>query len=183
MLNDAVLYFDGACEPKNPGGYATYGFVVLARDGKLVAYGRGSLGKMRSSTNNVAEYAALVSGLKCCLTYRITPAKVFGDSQLVVNQVTANWRCKSSRLAKYLKRARSLFAQLDERWMETRQIPIEHIERDMNRQADALSRGALREAKERGGHCAFGRVTVKPQYLANLAADESAYDVQDGHIL
>jgi dTDP-4-dehydrorhamnose reductase len=59
-----VAYFDGLCEP-NPGGVATYGFVVK-KDGKKVHEGHGLAGtpKTPQATNNVAEYTGLIKALE-----------------------------------------------------------------------------------------------------------------------
>ena len=53
-----TLYFDGLCRPRNPGGVATYGYVIY-KDGKKVKRGYGVVGSGTGMTNNVAEYSAL----------------------------------------------------------------------------------------------------------------------------
>ena len=53
-----TLFFDGLCRPKNPGGVATYGYVIY-QDGKKVRSGSGVTGSGTGMTNNVAEYSAL----------------------------------------------------------------------------------------------------------------------------
>ena len=53
-----TIYFDGLCRPRNPGGVATYGYVVY-KDGKKVKSGSGVIGSVPGMTNNVAEYSAL----------------------------------------------------------------------------------------------------------------------------
>jgi len=55
-----IAYFDGACEPVNPGGTASYGAAIYENQ-QLVwkcsqIYGRGE-----HTSNNVAEYAALIA--------------------------------------------------------------------------------------------------------------------------
>ena len=57
------VYFDGLTEPKNPGGYGTYGFVVKV-DSKVVKKGKGFIGKGAGITNNVCEYIALLRALE-----------------------------------------------------------------------------------------------------------------------
>ncbi|MCU4139579.1 MAG: Ribonuclease HI [Methanophagales archaeon] len=57
------VYFDGLTEPKNPGGYGTYGFVVKV-DGEVVKRGKGFIGKGAGITNNVCEYIALLRALE-----------------------------------------------------------------------------------------------------------------------
>ena len=46
-------------------------------------------------TNNQAEYEALVMGLELLLTLKIDIVEVFGDSQLVINQVKGDFGCHS----------------------------------------------------------------------------------------
>jgi len=59
-----VLNFDGLCEPRNPGGWSCFGW-VLTRDGAALATGHGVAAPPGpDSTNNVAEYAALIAGLE-----------------------------------------------------------------------------------------------------------------------
>jgi len=58
--NDYVAWFDGACEPINPGGTATSGAIVKDNEGTvLLAEGR-LVGKGEGMSNNVAEYAAII---------------------------------------------------------------------------------------------------------------------------
>jgi len=95
-----LLCVDGGCEPKNPGGIASYGWVifdksrqVLAEDCAVVQDG----GKL--ATNNYAEYCALGFALKWLRDqeWRGT-LNVQGDSKLLINQVTELWQCKAPHL-------------------------------------------------------------------------------------
>jgi len=95
-----LLCVDGGCEPKNPGGIASYGWVifdknkqVLVEDCAVVQDG-GPL-----ATNNYAEYCALGFALKWLReqNWRGT-LNVQGDSQLLINQVTELWQCKAAHL-------------------------------------------------------------------------------------
>ena len=63
-----TIFFDGACEPVNPGGVATWGFVVY-KDNNLIHADCGIAGTPFSinSTNNFAEYTALIKALEYCL--------------------------------------------------------------------------------------------------------------------
>jgi hypothetical protein len=54
-----VVYIDGLCEPVNPGGTATYGFVIQDDSGTIFARRAGLVRKGPGMSNNVAEYAAL----------------------------------------------------------------------------------------------------------------------------
>ncbi len=61
-------YFDGLCEPCNPGGVATWGY-VLKRDGETIEADSGIACEPFSgnASNNVAEYSALIRLLERCV--------------------------------------------------------------------------------------------------------------------
>ena len=54
------------------------------------------------SSNNEAEYAALIEGLEWCVSNGINHLNVYGDSMLIVKHVQGIWSCKSNRLASKL---------------------------------------------------------------------------------
>lgn len=85
------LYFDGACEPVNPGGTASYGY-WLEKDGKKIAEGSGIVGSGEGMTNNVAEYTGLLGGLKKFREAGIQDKLlIHGDSNLVISMVAKKW--------------------------------------------------------------------------------------------
>lgn len=51
--------------------------------------------------NNVAEYEALVTGIKVAVEWKITELQVYGDSQLVINQVNDKYQMKDDKLMPY----------------------------------------------------------------------------------
>jgi ribonuclease HI len=114
-----VLTFDGACYPYNPGGLATYGW-QLFNDNVLYAEGNGIAAYENTplATCNVAEYAGLVAGLQhfsnSPLLWALEPPnnklRIFGDSQLVIQQISGRWRCKKAHLERYRDYALSLLA-------------------------------------------------------------------------
>lgn len=105
-----IIYFDGLCEParpggpRNPGGVATYGYVINTDEGLELARGCGVVGEGQGMTNNVGEYYALLRGLERALKILVAPditkiwIKVRGDSQLVINQMSGRWQIKSETL-------------------------------------------------------------------------------------
>jgi len=139
------IFFDGACEPGNPGGWGTYGYVI-----KLAGHpdieGHGSLGRNPQMTNNISEYHALFSALKALqiklgsLDFELI--SIYGDSKLVINQLTEEWRCKSPHLQERLKQCQDLLVAMDIFWV------AEWIPREKNIIADALSRKALKGIPE-----------------------------------
>jgi ribonuclease HI len=96
------IFFDGLCAPKNPGGIATYGFVVI-KDGKLVKEGKGVVGEGKGMTNNVAEYNGLLKAVEFVLEKlpKEDDINIYGDSRLVVSQVPGLWKLNSETAQKY----------------------------------------------------------------------------------
>jgi len=137
-----TVYFDGLCEPVNPGGIATYGFVVY-RDGERLAAGRGVVGAGYLGddvTNNVAEYTALVKALEWLVERGLTGERlrVRGDSQLVIRQLRGEYAVRAPRIAPLYRRVRELLARFPS-------CEFEWVPREGNREADALSLEALLE--------------------------------------
>ncbi len=85
------LYFDGACEPVNPGGTAAYGW-LLVQDGTNFAEGSGIIGSGEGMTNNVAEYRGVIEGVKAFkASGRQGKLYIRGDSNLVVSMIAKKW--------------------------------------------------------------------------------------------
>lgn len=139
-MTPVVLYFDGLCEPRNPGGYACWAWVALARDGSVVASARGCIGHGVGMTNNLAEYESLIQGLTGLWEAGHRDVVVRGDSQLVVNQVNGTWACNAAHLRGLRDRARALVAQAGVR-------RLEWVPREKNARADSESRRAYEEAR------------------------------------
>ena len=140
------IFFDGLCEPGNPGGHACYGFVILI-DGESAFDGHGHLGYgeiktsvgLRKTTNNMAEYGALIKALGCVWEKNIADdhLRIKGDSKLVVEQVSGNWACHKDHLRAAKNKVESL--------LEGVCFEIKWIPRDENEVADAMSRQAYWE--------------------------------------
>jgi ribonuclease HI len=135
-----VLRTDGASRG-NP-GHAAAGVVVEADDGTVLATGKHYLGVM---TNNQAEYRALILGLKAVARYKPVAVRVYMDSELIVLQMTGQYRIKNAQLLPLYTEARALAARL-------RQVTFMHVPRGNNALADRLANEALNEraARERG---------------------------------
>ena len=106
MIN---IFFDGSCMPKNPGGVATYGYVLI-KDGKIEKEGRGTIGVGDGMTNNVAEYSGLLEALKFATT-KYPDEKdiaIHGDSQLVIRQMKGEYKVKSETAKKYAPQIKKL---------------------------------------------------------------------------
>lgn len=86
--------------------------------------------------NNVAEYVALLEALQHAVSVKARGLRVYTDSQLVVRQMTGEYRCQSQRLAALNFTCRKLARSL--------RFSITHIPRDRNREANALANQAVR---------------------------------------
>ena len=138
-MREFTLYFDGSCEPTNPGGVATAGWVL--KEGTLqIAAGSKEICRGPKATNNVAEYAALGFGLRHILDNfggtAVDTLHIRGDSKLVVEQVARRWKCNKEHLAKLRDRCLELLEQIGCKWDST------WIPREQNTEADALSQSA-----------------------------------------
>lgn len=86
------IYFDGACEPVNPGGTASWGFIIKGEDGKNIVVKSGIVGKGVGMTNNVAEYHGLIAALKTLEEFnKDETVEIRGDSKLVICHITKEW--------------------------------------------------------------------------------------------
>ncbi len=90
-------------------------------------------------TNNVAEYRALIEGLKLALHYRPNRLICHLDSELVVKQLNGEYRVKMATL-------QPLFDEIKALTMELPDVVFKHIPREDNWRADALVNKALDEA-------------------------------------
>ncbi|KAL6324122.1 hypothetical protein AAG906_006393 [Vitis piasezkii] len=85
-----------------------------------------------STSNNEAEYEAILSGLDLALALSVSKLRIYNDSQLVVRHVQKEYEAKDARMARYLAKVRSTLQQFTE-WT------IEKIKRADNGRADALA--------------------------------------------
>src|ERR1041384_1083754 len=93
-----------------------------------------------AASNNVAEYEALVHGIKLAKEIGIRNIECFGDSDLVVHQCTGNWDAKDANMASY-----HFLVQQISGYFEG--CEFHHIPRANNEAADALSKlGSTRQA-------------------------------------
>jgi ribonuclease HI len=136
------VYFDGLCQPINPGGISCYAFVVKS-GGRTIYTDFGIAGEPFSedSTNNVAEYTALVKALRWLLENNLGSAKVEvnSDSKLIVNQLTGDYKVKAKRIVSLYKEVLLLKSKFQD-------IQIKWIPREKNREADTLTNKAYNKA-------------------------------------
>jgi ribonuclease HI len=131
----ARLSTDGGARG-NPGP-AAFGYVLETEDGTVLAAHGERIGV---ATNNVAEYRALVAGLEKALELAVDEVDVVSDSQLLVRQMTGQYKVKNEALRKLSLEASSLARRL--RRVSYRSVPREH-----NELADRLVNEALDAAE------------------------------------
>jgi ribonuclease HI len=133
-----TIYFDGLCRPRNPGGVATYGYVIY-QDEKKVKSGCGVVGSGTGTTNNVAEYSALKHAVEWVSRNSVKDEIVIkGDSQLVIHQMNGTWQIKSETSKKVVPEIR--------RMLEGRKTRFVWIPREQNTEADLLSNVAYNQS-------------------------------------
>ena len=133
MSSALRLHVDGASRG-NP-GEAGFGVHVTDADGSEVASLYGYLG---TATNNVAEYQALLHGLRWALARGAPRVEVFSDSELLVRQLTGRYKVKSAGLQPLHREAQRLLARFES-------ARVTHVPRERNREADALANRAVDE--------------------------------------
>ena len=121
-------YFDGSAKP-NPGMMKIGGFIRSLDRSTINEYSS----KLGHGTNNEAEYLSLIKLLNNALELGILKIKIYGDSALVVNQVNRTWKAKDERMKAFRDEALSKLAKFHE-WR------LEHVKRDLNMEADFLTR-------------------------------------------
>lgn len=129
-----TLFADGASRG-NPGP-AAIGVVLLRPDGEVVFKFSGYIGQ---ATNNVAEYRALLRGLKEASGMGIRRIQINLDSELIVRQLNGDYRVRHEGLKPFYTKVIKLLQDFDF-------VEIKHVNRKENKMADKLANEALNEA-------------------------------------
>ena len=138
------LFTDGAARG-NPGP-AGLGVVIEDADGMRL---QGQCRYIGETTNNQAEYFALIQGLETALAWQPERLDVYLDSKLVAEQLAGAYRVKHKLLEPLHRRAKELLARFP-------QVSVGHVERERNRGADALANKAIDDWQ-----AAHGRATKR----------------------
>ena len=88
------------------------------------------------TTNNVAEYHALLAALEYAVEHQVQRLKVLTDSELLARQIQGVYKVRSLDLKPLHERARSAIARLES-------FSIQHVRREQNSEADRLANLAL----------------------------------------
>ncbi|GJS19530.1 reverse transcriptase domain-containing protein [Tanacetum coccineum] len=85
------------------------------------------------TTNNEAEYEALLAGLRIAQEMEIRSLAIFAESQLMVNQIKRFFEARQQTIKQYLEKTKEIMKGFDS-------YMIEHIRQNQNKKADALSK-------------------------------------------
>jgi ribonuclease HI len=130
------IYADGASRG-NPGP-AGIGLVILDESGQVIEEYSRYLGE---TTNNVAEYQALINALTIAKKYVPCSIDIYMDSELVVKQMQGLYRVKNQILMEHFRNVQMLTPAFDK-------IIFTHIPREQNKLADNLANIAINTARQ-----------------------------------
>lgn len=116
-IGEVKLYLDGGCRG-NPGPGAIGVLILDSNNNELHAH-KSCIGH---TTNNRAEYRALIDGLDLCAKYTRRRVTCFSDSQLLINHMTGVWRLKNDEI-------RSLFHEVKDRERMFDEVVYQHVMR------------------------------------------------------
>jgi ribonuclease HI len=133
-----VLWTDGAARG-NPGP-AGIGAILKSPSGDVLFTGSEYLGH---TTNNVAEYKAVLLGLTGALAQGVQRLEVRADSELLIKQLRGEYRVKSPGLKPLFEEARKLIARFAS-------VKLTHVRRELNGEADRLANQGINSAARSG---------------------------------
>lgn len=136
-----TVFFDGACGPENPGGKCGGGAAIYYDFELVYEIAERYVPKNpRDTSNNVGEYWALVKALELLLTQGKAQEEieVFGDSKLVISQMTGKWRIKNGIYKDVGLACQKLVKNFPN-------LRLQWIPREQNERADGLSKIALKK--------------------------------------
>jgi ribonuclease HI len=135
-----TLYFDGSVMRTGAGA----GLLFVSPLGEHMRY---AIRLHFPASNNMAEYEALLCGLRIAIETGIKRLDVRGDSQLVIDQVMKNASCHDDKMEAYCNTVRAL----EDKFYS---VKLNHVPRRYNEEADELA------------NIASGRITVPPNFFA-----------------
>ncbi len=130
-MKKVIIHADGASRG-NPGP-AAIGATIKDEQGKLIACISQGIGR---TTNNQAEYRAVIAALEKAIRLGAEEVDINLDSQLVVKQISGEYRVKKPAL-------KPLYQQVKQRQSLLQGFSIAYIPRRQNTEADRLASRAL----------------------------------------
>lgn len=158
------LFSDGGSRG-NPGQAAIAAILEDPMRGKVL---REYMDRIGIETNNVAEYRALIEGLKIARQYHPNRLICHLDSELIVRQLNGQYQVKMQTLKPYYDEIQEISAELPD-------VVFEHIPREDNYRADALVNKALDEMPE--PHPKSAMPVQRPLFEPDMKKTERPGDV------
>jgi len=135
-MNKFKIYTDGGARG-NPGPAGIGGVLYGSQDKKIADFSV----YLGETTNNQAEYKALIKGLELAQENKVDELDCYLDSELVVKQLKKEYKVKNEQLA-------SLFVKAWNLSLKFKKITFNHVTRDKNTTADALANQAMDKASK-----------------------------------
>ena len=126
-IKKVIIFTDGAAEP-NPGP-AAIGAVIKDEQGKVIATISQSIGR---SSNNQAEYRAVIAALEKAIELGATHIDLYSDSELLVRQIKGQYRVKKAELKPLYQQVKHLQGLLQG-------FTVTHVPRLQNTEAHGLA--------------------------------------------
>lgn len=135
-MRELEIYIDGASKG-NPGPSGIG--VVICQDRQVLKNISNYIG---SSTNNLAEYTALIYALQEALILRAKSLKINTDSELLYRQIKKEYKVRNHNIL-------GLYNQVLHLMSAFKEVSIKHISREENKGADKLATRAIKEATKK----------------------------------
>jgi len=137
-MNRVIIHTDGGSRG-NP-GHAGIGIVIEIKDEnnkiiKKIVYKK----YIGITTNNIAEYTAILWALAYCKENKLDNLECYLDSELVVKQLNGEYKIKDQELGK-------IFIKIYNLRQNFHSCKFSHIKRELNKEADLLVNAALNES-------------------------------------
>jgi len=127
-LTPWALFFDGStC--KQGGGVS---IALISLEGMSFEY---AIPIKLTSTDNQADYEAILKGIQLLHEVKAESIEVFGDSHLVINQLLGLYECKDDVLRKFYEECRELLNSFSS-------VIMKHIPRNQNQESNRLAQSA-----------------------------------------
>lgn len=136
-MKKLLIYSDGASKG-NPGD-AGIGVVISDEEGSVLREVAEYIGQQ---TNNVAEYSALLRGLKEAADLGATQIAICTDSELMVRQLTGVYKVKAANLKPLFEQAVMILRAFEK-------VSISHVLREFNKRADELANEGVKKKNRR----------------------------------
>ncbi|XP_059650003.1 uncharacterized protein LOC132295729 [Cornus florida] len=128
FLTPWILMFDGSSTADGAGA----GIVIISPAGRKASF---SFFLDFKCSNNQAEYEALIIGLEILIEMAVRDVKIFGDSNLVLSQISEDFKCLSWQLRPFHSLATSLINQFDN-------VQLKFWLRGQNKEANSMAQAA-----------------------------------------